>query len=140
MNSNSLSIDSPEFLHKAAKPGWLDHAARRIVLSKLSQLRHGEVTVIEKDRSQTFGRADDAFPLAVTLNVKSPGFYGDVAFGGAVGAGEAYIQDYWECSDLVSLGRILLRNRNVLDSVDGGAAAVAEARLPSGQAPTGHGE
>jgi cyclopropane-fatty-acyl-phospholipid synthase len=83
------------------------------------------VTVIEKDRSQTFGRADDAFPLAVTLNVKSPGFYGDVAFGGAVGAGEAYIQDYWECSDLVSLGRILLRNRNVLDSVDGGAAAVA---------------
>jgi hypothetical protein len=99
MNSNTLSIDSPEFLHKSAKPGWLDRAARRIVLSKLTQLQHGEVTVVEKDRRQTFGRADDAFPLSATVIVKSPGFYGDVAFGGGTGAGEAYIHDYWECSD-----------------------------------------
>jgi cyclopropane-fatty-acyl-phospholipid synthase len=125
MNSNTLSIDSPEFLRKTAKPGWLDHAARRIVLSKLAQLRHGEVTVIEKDRRQTFGRADASCPLAATVTVKSAGFYGDVAFGGGLGGGEAYIQDYWECSDLVALGRILLRNRDVLDSVDNGAAAVA---------------
>jgi cyclopropane-fatty-acyl-phospholipid synthase len=125
MSSNTLSIDSPEFLNKSAKPGWLDHAARRIVLAKLAKLRYGEVTVIEKDRSETFGQADEGFPLSATIVVKSPAFYGDVAFGGGVGGGEAYIQDYWDCSDLVALGRILLRNRDVLDSVDGGAAAVA---------------
>ena len=124
MNDNTLSIDSPEFLNKAVKPGWLDRTARRIVLSKLERLRFGEVTIVEKDRRQTFGRADDDFPLAVTVTVKSPAFYGDIAFGGSIGAGEAYIQDYWEASDLVALGRILLRNREVLDSMEGGAAVL----------------
>lgn len=126
MNSNTLSIDSPEFLHKSAKPGWLDHHARRILLAKLENLRYGEVTIVEKDRSQTFGRADEAFPLAATVTVKSPRFYGDVAFGGIVGSGEAYIQDYWECSDLVALDRILLRNRSVLENMDGGAAVLTK--------------
>ena len=124
MNDNTLSIDSPEFLNKAVKPGWLDRTARRIVLSKLERLRFGEVTIVEKDRRQTFGRADDDFPLAVTVTLKSPAFYGDIAFGGSIGAGEAYIQDYWEASDLVALGRILLRNREVLDSMEGGAAVL----------------
>lgn len=122
MNSNTLSIDSPEFLNKLARPGWLDRPARRIVLSKLAGLQHGEITIVEKDRRQTFGRADSAFPLSATVTVKSPGFYGDVAFGGTVGSGEAFIQDYWECSDLVALCRILLRNREVLEDMDGGAA------------------
>ena len=126
MNSNTLSIDSPEFLHKSAKPGWLDRHARRILLSKLEKLRYGELTIVEKDRRQTFGSADAAFPLSATITVKSPRFYGDVAFGGGAGGGEAYIRDYWECSDLVALGRILVRNRSVLDSVDGGAAIIAQ--------------
>jgi cyclopropane-fatty-acyl-phospholipid synthase len=126
MNSDSLSINSPDFLNKSAKPGWLDGHARRILLSKLKKLRYGEVTIVEKDRRQTFGRANTSFPLAATVTVKSPRFYGDVAFGGIVGAGEAYIQDYWECSDLVALDRILLRNRSVLETMDGGAAAVAK--------------
>ena len=124
MNSNTLSIDSPEFLNKTAKPGWLDYAARRIVLSKLARLEAGEVTIVEKDRRQTFGRADEQCPLSATVVVKSPAFYGDVALGSSIGAGEAYIQGHWECSDPVALGRILLRNRGVLDSMDGGAAAV----------------
>ena len=66
MNSNMLSIDSPEFLNKTTKPGWLDYAARRIVLSKLAGLEAGEVTIVEKDRRQTFGRADDGCPLSRT--------------------------------------------------------------------------
>jgi len=124
MNSNMLSIDSPEFLNKTTKPGWLDYAARRIVLSKLARLEAGEVTIVEKDRRQTFGRADERCPLSATVVVKSPAFYGDVALGSSIGAGEAYIQGYWECSDPVALGRILLRNRDVLDSMDGGTATV----------------
>ena len=125
MSNDTLSINSPEFLHKSAKPGWLDGMARRIVLSKLERLQSGEITIVENDRTRTFGCVDDTCPLAVTLTVKSPAFYGDVAFGGALGGGEAYIQDYWEASDLVALGRILLRNREVLDSMNDGAAVLA---------------
>jgi cyclopropane-fatty-acyl-phospholipid synthase len=122
MNTKTLSIDSPEFLQQAARPRRLDRIARRIVLDKLRLLHHGEVTIIEPGGSQTFGRADASFPLSAKLWVKSPAFYSDIAFGGSVGAGEAYIQACWESSDLVALCRILLRNRDVLDSMDGGAA------------------
>jgi cyclopropane-fatty-acyl-phospholipid synthase len=94
------------------------------VLEKLRSLSTGEVTVIEGDREETFGRRDDEFPFAARLHVKSPAFYSDVAFGGSVGAGEAFIHDYWETDDAVALGRILLRNRDVLDEVDSGAAVV----------------
>ncbi len=122
MSDDTLSIDSPEFLHKSARPGRLDRLARRIVLSKLDKLQSGEITVVERDRRQTFGRVDASCPLAATVTVKSPAFYGDMAFGGAIGAGEAYIQNCWEASDLVALVRILLRNRDVLDNMEGGAA------------------
>ena len=125
MNTKSLSIDSPEFPQQAARPRRLDRIARRIIVDKLRHLHHGEVTIIEPGGSQTFGRADASFPLSVKLRVRSPAFYSDVAFGGSVGAGEAYIQGCWEASDLVALSRILLRNRDVLDSMDGGAALVA---------------
>jgi cyclopropane-fatty-acyl-phospholipid synthase len=125
MNTKTLSIDSPEFLQAAAKPRRLDQFARRIVLDKLQRLREGEITLVEGGSSQTFGRADASFPLAVTLRVKAPSFYSDVAFGGSVGAGESYIHDCWESSDPVALARILLRNRDVLDSMEGGAALLA---------------
>ena len=124
MNSRTSSIDSPDFLQQGVKPRRLDRLARRIVLAKLGRLHHGEITITEPGGSQTFGRVDASFPLAVTLRVKSPAFYSDVAFGGSVGAGEAYIHGSWEASDPVALGRILLRNRDVLDSVDGGAAVL----------------
>ena len=119
---SSLSIDSPEFLNKAEKPRWLDRLARRIVLSKLNELALGEITVVEGDRQQVFGQPHAEIPFAATLVVKSPAFYSDVAFGGSIGAGEAFIQDHWETSDPVALGRIMLRNRDVLDNVEGGAA------------------
>jgi cyclopropane-fatty-acyl-phospholipid synthase len=124
MNTKALSIDSPRFLGHADKPRWLDSFARRLVLDKLRSLSTGQVTVVEGDREQTFGHSDEGFPLAARLHVKSPAFYSDVAFGGSVGSGEAFIHDYWETDDLVALGRILLRNRDVLDDVDGGAAIV----------------
>ncbi|MBT8108599.1 MAG: cyclopropane-fatty-acyl-phospholipid synthase family protein [Gammaproteobacteria bacterium] len=124
MNTKALSIDSPRFLGHADKPRWLDSFARRLVLEKLRSLSTGEVTVIEGDREETFGHRDDEFPFAARLHVKSPAFYSDVAFGGSVGAGEAFIHDYWETDDAVALGRILLRNRDVLDEVDRGTAVV----------------
>ena len=122
MNTKALSIDSPRFLEHAVKPRWLDAFARRLVLEKLRALSRGQVTVIEGDREETFGRRHEALPLSACLHVKSPAFYSDVAFGGSVGAGEAFIRGDWDTDDAVALGRILLHNRDVLDDVDGGAA------------------
>ncbi len=49
-----------------------------------------------------------------------------MAFGGSIGAGEAYIHGYWSCAELTELFSILLKNRAVLDSVDSGLARLTD--------------
>jgi cyclopropane-fatty-acyl-phospholipid synthase len=125
MNPKTLSIDSPEFLDSSVKPRWLDRFARRSVIRKLRSLQQGEITIQEGDRSETFGKIDERCHLKARIDVRSPAFYSDIAFGGSIGAGEAFIHGHWEASDLVALKRILLRNRDVLDNMNGGAARLA---------------
>jgi cyclopropane-fatty-acyl-phospholipid synthase len=126
MNTKTLSIDSPDFLDSSAKPRWLDRFARRSVIRKLRSLHQGEIIIQEGDRSETFGKTDERCQLKARIDVRSPAFYSDIAFGGSIGAGEAFIHGHWEASDLVALGRILLRNRDVLDNMNGGAALLAQ--------------
>ncbi len=64
--------------------------------------------------------------MSVSISVNDPQFYSDIGFGGSVGAGEAYFQQRWDCSDLTALVRILLQNREVLDGMDGHIARLQE--------------
>ena len=97
----------------------LDNIARRLLHKQLAQLCEGELALVDHE-TQRFGTVNAGFPLSVTIEVREPGFYSDVVFGGSVGAAEAYMAGLWSCSDLTSLVRILLRNRHVLDGMDGG--------------------
>ncbi len=117
-----VSIDSPQFLQRSAKPAGLNRIARRAVHSRLRELAIGQIVISENGEHTTYGRLTDEFPLTAQLRVHHPRFYSDVAFGGSVGAGEAYIQGYWSCDELTDLSRIMLRNRDVLEQVDSGLA------------------
>jgi len=57
--------------------------------------------------------------------VHDPRFYSEIAFGGSIGAGEAYMDAYWSTDDLTAVIRILVSNRDVLDGMEGGLAGVA---------------
>jgi cyclopropane-fatty-acyl-phospholipid synthase len=117
-----VSIDSPQFLQRSAKPAGLNRIARRAVHSRLRELAIGQIVISENGEHTTYGQLTDEFPLTAQLRVHHPRFYSDVAFGGSVGAGEAYIQGYWSCDELTDLSRIMLRNRDVLEQVDSGLA------------------
>ena len=104
---------------------WLDRLARRLVLSRLEMLKDGRVVITENGKQIVFGCSTPEFPTAAQLRVISPKFYSAIAFGGSVGAGEAYIQGYWGCGDLCELLRILIRNREVLEKVDSGFALLS---------------
>jgi cyclopropane-fatty-acyl-phospholipid synthase len=52
-------------------------------------------------------------------------FYTDIAFAGSLGAGESYMRGEWTCDDLTGLVKLLLTNRHVLDSMDGGLGRLA---------------
>jgi len=56
------------------------------------------------------------------LRVRDQRFYREVAFGGSIGAGEAYMQGYFSVDDLTLLMRIILQNRTVLDGMEKGFA------------------
>lgn len=125
MNTRLVSIDSPEFLKRTAKPNWLDRLARHVVLSQLGQLEIGQIVISENGQHLTFGRLTDDFPLAAHVHVANPRFFSDIAFGGSIGAGEAYIHGYWSCNELTDLVRILVRNVEVMDNMETGIAAMS---------------
>ncbi|EYC50934.1 cyclopropane-fatty-acyl-phospholipid synthase [Hylemonella gracilis str. Niagara R] len=104
------------------KPHFLDGLAQRGVRERLAQLRHGRVSLIDQGERVDYGMPDARCPLSVQLEVLDPRFWGELAFGGSIGAGEAYMAGYWRCDDLTSLVRILLQNRDVLDGMEGGLA------------------
>ncbi|MBT8074576.1 MAG: class I SAM-dependent methyltransferase, partial [Xanthomonadales bacterium] len=79
----------------------------------------GRLIVREGAQENVFGQEDGADELTVTITVNSPRFYGDLAFGGSIGAGEAWMQGYWECDNLVNLVRLMVRNRDTLDEMEG---------------------
>jgi cyclopropane-fatty-acyl-phospholipid synthase len=104
------------------KPHFLDGVAERGVRARLAQLRHGRVSLIDQGQRSDHGTPSARCPLTVQIEVLDPRFWGELAFGGSIGAGEAYMAGYWRCDDLTGLVRILLQNREVLDGMEGGLA------------------
>lgn len=120
-----VSIDSPEFIRSSAKPAGLDKLARRLVHSRLENIETGQIVISENGGHATYGGATGEGSLTARLHIDDPRFYRDIAFGGAIGAGEAYMQGYWSCTDLTAMLRIFLQNRDALQKVDSGAARLS---------------
>ena len=117
-----ISIDSDDYLVPTRKPTGLDKLARKVIRSRLGEVRSGRISITEGRETASFGSPDARVPLSAHITVKDPRFYSEVAFGGTIGSGEAWIHDYWECDDLTALVRILLRNLHVLHNLDSGTA------------------
>jgi len=100
--------------------GVLVGIVRRAVFSHLRKIEQGSITIIERGKHHSFGRDGG---LAATITVRDPGFYTDMAFGGSIGAGEAYMSGFWSADDLTTLVRIIVLNRRVLTDIEGGLAA-----------------
>ena len=110
-----------ETLTAALKPkqrsAWLQQFARRQVLARLSRLQIGQLTLIENGQQTVFG-LDTRIKATVTVNDSH--FYGEIAFGGSIGAGEAYMLGYWQADNLTNVIRIFAANQSVMDALEGG--------------------
>jgi cyclopropane-fatty-acyl-phospholipid synthase len=119
----ATSLSSDCHLSGTAKPGLMDRVARNAVLKHLQRLEYGNLELVDGKQVMTYGSGNPA-ELSATLSVLDHRFYPEIAFGGSIGAGEAFMHGYWACDDLVTLVRLLLRNRDVLDGMEGGLAAL----------------
>lgn len=115
-----LSIASEDFLAETPKPSRLDRLARRAVMHRLSVIEYGRLTVIDGDTLHHFG--DTAAELTATITITDRRFYSDVAFGGTIGGGEAYIRGYWHTECVTDVVRIFAKNRHVLENMESGIA------------------
>ncbi|HEY2142564.1 MAG TPA: cyclopropane-fatty-acyl-phospholipid synthase family protein [Solirubrobacteraceae bacterium] len=91
--------------------------ARWIVLRALARIRGGELSLVELDGTRhDFGERLSERPPQATLRVRSPRFYRSM-LRGSVGLCESYMDELWDCSDLVALTRIAALNVGALDTL-----------------------
>jgi cyclopropane-fatty-acyl-phospholipid synthase len=100
----------------------LETLARRAVLARLAALEHGALRLEDGGETLQFGAVTARCPLSVTVRVHDPRFYTDIAFGGSIGAGEAYMAGYWSCDDLTAVMRVMIGNMGVVDGMERGLA------------------
>jgi cyclopropane-fatty-acyl-phospholipid synthase len=122
MNDNEQICNSchDSLYHPA---GILNRLARSVVLKSLAQIRQGHLIFIDRDDRLEFGAADRE--LAATVRIHHPDFFRRVAFGGTIAAGETYMDGLWSCSDLTALVRIMVRNQEAQQQLEGGLARLA---------------
>ena len=101
----------------ARRPTLTQRLWRSGVLARLRGLRSGAVRVHDAAGDELVGCPDG--PLGtITLDVRDPAFWSAVVWSGDIGAGEAYVDGLWSCSDLVRLLALFVRDRDVLLDVD----------------------
>lgn len=119
-------IDQPAtVLQDNRKHSYLDRLARSVVLARLQKLRVGHLLIDDADSQYEFGQAVNDADLSVRLVVRDPRFYKEIALGGAMGAGESFMQGYWSCDNLTHFLRLMLQNKEFLEEVDSGLAVFA---------------
>jgi cyclopropane-fatty-acyl-phospholipid synthase len=96
---------------------------RGLVLPRLAGLSDGQLTLREGGAASTFGNPA-ADGLAAEVVVRDPAFWRRVATGGTLGAAESYAAGEWDTPDLTALVRLVTRNVDAMDGLEGGLAAL----------------
>lgn len=101
---------------------WVANMAKNQVIKRLAKLKFGKLTLIDGEERFVFGVAfSETIPvIQATIRVLDARFYGEIAFGGSIGAGEAYMLGYWQAESLTDVVRLMARNQSVMDSLEGG--------------------
>jgi cyclopropane-fatty-acyl-phospholipid synthase len=118
MKSAALCIDKTDPQIRGA--GFVHCYAKRTLLARLKQLRHGELVLNDRGEQHVFGRQDEVFPKTSTVTITNPGFYTRVVTRGDLGAGEAYMNGDWQCDDLTVMVELFLCNRQYIDTIESG--------------------
>ncbi len=101
----------------AKKSKWIQNYARNQVLARLAKLVTGQLTIIENGHAKVYGQNKS---IKATITILDAHFYGEIAFGGSIGGGEAYMLGYWQTDNLTNVVRIMAANQGVMDALEGG--------------------
>lgn len=100
----------------AKAPPLLDRLMRQFVFRGLRQISAGRIEIHDSQATSQFGNDS---PLHAVVRVRDRRFYRQLALRGSLGASAAYVRGDWECDDLTTLFRILVRNQAASNELDG---------------------
>ncbi|MGQ2965576.1 class I SAM-dependent methyltransferase [Methylophilus sp.] len=106
-------------LKSKSRAKWVAQLAKSQLLKRLARLQTGQLTLIDGQQQYVFGDGS-ATAIQATITVHDPRFYGEIAFGGSIGAGEAYMLGYWQADTLTDVVRLMVLNQSVMDTLEGG--------------------
>lgn len=105
---------------KVAAAGGMLGLVRKQVIETLGNITEGSLTVT--DPLGTFVCGPQQTDLAITITIRDLDFYRAVAMEGSNGAAQSYIDGQWDTDDLTGLVRVLVKNIDILDQMEGGLA------------------
>ncbi len=118
MNTTSLPQETlTASLKQKSRAKWVADYAKAQIIKRLNSLQVGQLTLIDASEKYVFG--SDA-TITASITVLDPRFYGEIAFGGSIGAGEAYMLGYWKADNLTDVIRLMCVNQSVMDTLEGG--------------------
>ena len=116
--SNTSTADQAA-LPTPARIGIWDRWARRSLRQHLSGLQGGTIHLADAEAApQRSGSGD----LQAQLFIHKPQFYRHAVLGGSLSVAESYLRGDWDCDDLTAFFRIMIRNQETTDRLDGGVA------------------
>lgn len=114
----SISFPVPIESKAPERVGWLDRRTRTLLLGRLNSLAGGSIQIADADGRHDLGASDTL--LSAAIQVRRPRFYRRTITGGNVGIAASYLDGDWDCDDLTSLFRIMVRQIQVADRFSGG--------------------
>ncbi|MFI3216115.1 MAG: cyclopropane-fatty-acyl-phospholipid synthase family protein [Methylococcales bacterium] len=102
----------------------IDLFLRSRFLKKLGYIENAVLIISDSLGEHTLG-SEGSDGLCARINVLNMNFYRQLAVGGSIGAAQSYMDNDWEADDLCRVIQILVRNRDLLNSMEGGFASLA---------------
>ncbi len=122
MNTLTTSVNSSVSL------GFIGNLAKSQLLKRLQALPRGYLEIEDGDDLHRFGDPEGESQVHAKMVIKDASAYRDIAFGGSLGGGEAYMLDKWSTPNMLKLVRLMCINIDFLNQMDGSTPLLQRAR------------
>lgn len=115
------------YTQSSARKFALPKLARSLVHKQLNKLHAGQLILKDAEGEFRFGAAEA--DLVGEIHIQDEQAYSLILTGGSVGAAEAFMTGDWVTPDLTALIRVMVRNMDILDQMEGGVALLTRPLL-----------
>ena len=98
--------------------GFIGNLAKSQLLKRLQALPHGYLEIEDGDDLHRFGNPEGDCQVYAKMVFKDASTYRDIAFGGSLGAAQAYMLDKWSTPNMLELVRLMCINIDYLNQMD----------------------